>query len=178
MKTTTIRESAESTSRTLISVVYYVNLLLCIIALISGAIIFIDEVWLGLVVIISSIVLILSITLIRALFDTFINISEKLNYTKHILTELEKIETSVKNLNNTQPIPTKDIAKSTDTAKQPTTPQPIPKPKTKEEIDLENTILEEIIAGNDIHARHLLMQKKGLSLNAAIEYINKIKAEM
>ena len=178
MKNATIKENAESTSRSLVTFVYYVYLLICILALCSGAIILIDELEIGLIIIAASIIFILFITLIRALFDTFINISEKLDYSKHILAELQQIERSLKNLQNTQSTSTQDKTKIVDTNKQPETSQIIDKPKTEEEIDLENTILGEIIAGNDIHARHLLMQKKGLSLNAAIEYINKIKAEM
>jgi hypothetical protein len=40
---------------------------------------------------------------------------------------------------------------------------------------LDDEILSDIIAGKEINARLLLMQKKGLSLDAAIAYINEIK---
>ena len=43
-----IKESAESTSRTLISVVYFVNLVLSIIALIAGIAIMLDDEFVGL----------------------------------------------------------------------------------------------------------------------------------
>ena len=40
---------------------------------------------------------------------------------------------------------------------------------------LDDEILSDIIAGKEMNARLLLMQKKGLSLDAAIAYINEIK---
>ena len=119
MKNATIKENAESTSRTLVTLVYYVYLLICILALFSGAIILIDELEIGLIVIAASIIFILFITLTRALFDTFINISEKLDYSKHILAELQQIERSLKNLQNTQSTSTQDKTKIVDTNKQP-----------------------------------------------------------
>ena len=177
-----IRENAESRSQTLINVVYFVNLSVCIIGIIAGLIILFDEFELGLIMIISSIILTLFIILIKALFDTFVNISIKLDAEKSILIEIEKIRVLLNNMNN-------DLSKTNNTnIPQPaTTPnsstkkiiQPVVKPKTDNtktsDPDLDNTILGEIMSGNDVQARYILMQKKGLSLNAAIEYINNIK---
>lgn len=84
-----IKESAESTSRTLISAVYYV---LCIIALIAGVAIILDNEDVGLYVIIAAIIIyIFGLTLLKALFDTFVNISVKLDRDKEIIRELQKM---------------------------------------------------------------------------------------
>ena len=41
--------------------------------------------------------------------------------------------------------------------------------------ELDDEILGEIIAGNDMNAQLMLMQKKGLSLSAAVTYIEETK---
>jgi hypothetical protein len=41
--------------------------------------------------------------------------------------------------------------------------------------ELDDVILDEIIAGNEMSARLMLMQKKGLSLSAAIAFIEETK---
>ena len=184
MENPKIYENAENTTRMLNSVVYCVGLLLCIIAFIGGVIIFFDELELGLLVIASSIVAALSIVLIRALVDTIINISVKLCNEQDILIELQKIRNILNRIENNskkEDAPIQAVSSSGDVVRKKYEVEPVVLntaniPVTTQNSDLDNMILGEIASGNEIKARYLLMQKMGLSLNAAIEYINKIKA--
>ena len=184
MEKPTIYENAENTSRTLNSVVYCVGMLLCIIAFIGGVIIFFDELGLGLLVIASSIVAALSIVLIRALVDVIINISVKLSNEQYILIELQKIRNILNGIENNskkEDAPIQTVSSSGDVVCKKYEVEPAVSNTanihvTTQESDLDNMILGEIASGNEIQARYLLMQKMGLSLNAAIEYINKMKA--
>ena len=174
-----IKESAESTSRTLISVVYYVNLVLCIIALIAGVAIILDNEDVGLYVIIAAIIYIFWLTLLKALFDTFVNISVKLDRDKEIIRELQKMVSLLEKID--KPKIEESKPKNVDTNKDNKT-EPVKIDKNKDEeirseikTELDDEILGEIIAGNEMSARLMLMQKKGLSLSAAIAFIEDTK---
>lgn len=174
-----IKESAESTSRTLISVVYYVNLVLCIIALIAGVAIILDNEDVGLYVIIAAIIYIFWLTLLKALFDTFVNISVKLDRDKEIIRELQNMVLLLKKID--KPKIEESKPKNVDTNKDNKT-EPVKIDKNKVEkirseikTELDDEILGEIIAGNEMSARLMLMQKKGLSLSAAIAFIEDTK---
>ena len=52
------------------------------------------------------------------------------------------------------------------------------KEKLEEKVVEENRIIDTIVAGNEMDARLMLMQNKGLSLTAAISYINDIKGKL
>ena len=174
-----IKESAESTSRTLISVVYYVNLVLCIIALIAGVAIILDNEDVGLYVIIAAIIYIFWLTLLKALFDTFVNISVKLDRDKEIIRELQKMVSLLEKID--KPKIEESKPKNVDTNKDNKT-EPVKIDKNKVEkihseikSELDDEILGEIIAGNEMSARLMLMQKNGLSLSAAIAFIEDTK---
>ena len=87
-----IKESAEGTSRSLIGVVFYFNLIVCIIALLAGVVMVLDKVESGLYLIIVAVVSMFWLTLMKALFDTFVNISIKLDKTDAVVSELKSIE--------------------------------------------------------------------------------------
>lgn len=179
-----IRESAESTSRSLINVVYYLNLVISIIAIIGGVVTILDNEYVGLYIIIAATIYIFWIILLKSLFDTFVNISVKLDRKKDIIRELQRVVSLLEKMNSTKnenKEPTSVIVKKNN----PIQPDRVKIDKNKLEeisselnIDLDNEILGEIIAGNEINARLMLMQKKGLSLDAAITYINKIKNDI
>ena len=50
--------------------------------------------------------------------------------------------------------------------------------KSTSSSEIENRIIDTIVAGNEMDARLMLMQNKGLSLTAAISYINDIKGKL
>ena len=176
-----IKESAENTSRTLISVVYYVNLVLCIIAMIAGIAMIIDYEDVGIYVIIAAVIYIFWLTLLKALLDTFVNISVKLDRDKEIIKDLQKMVSLLEGINKPkveEPKPSDINIEKVNTNKPK--PAKIDKTKISEahseiKVDLENEILGEIIAGNEMNARLMLMQKKGLSLGAAIAFIEETK---
>ena len=176
-----IKESAESTSRTLISVVYYVNLILSIIALITGVAILLDDEFVGLYLIIGAVVYIFWLILLKALFDTFVNISVKLDRDKQIIKELQNMASLLEKISKPK---SEDVKPATVIAEKPNTikAEPVKTDKNKVEkirsevkSELDDEILGEIIAGNDMDARLMLMQKKGLSLSAAVAYIEETK---
>ena len=176
-----IKGSAESTSRTLIRVVYYVNLVLCIIALVAGVAIILDNESVGLYVIIAAIIYIFWLTLLKALFDTFVNISVKLDRDKEIIMVLQNMVSLLEKINEPKIEESKPSIANTDndnTIKA----EPVKIDKNKVEkirseikSELDDEILGEIIAGNEMSARLMLMQKKGLSLSAAIAFIEETK---
>ena len=174
-----IKESAESTSRTLISVVYYVNLVLCIIALIAGVAIILDNEDVGLYVIIAAIIYIFWLTLLKALFDTFVNISVKLDRDKEIIRELQKMVSLLEKIDNPkiEESKPKNVDANTDNKTEPVKIDKNKDEEIRSEIksELDDVILDEIIAGNEMSARLMLMQKKGLSLSAAIAFIEETK---
>lgn len=176
-----IKESAESTSRTLISVVYYVNLILSIIALFAGVAILLDDEFVGVYVIIGGVIYIFWLILLKALFDTFVNISVKLDRDKEIIGELRNIVSLLDKMNKTKSV---GVKPSPVNAEMPSTTKvesvkidmnKVEKIRSEVKSELDDEILGEIIAGNDMNARLMLMQKKGLSLNAAIAYIEETK---
>lgn len=176
-----IKESAENTSRTLISVVYYVNLVLCIIAMIAGVVMIIDYEDVGIYVIIAAVIYIFWLTLLKALLDTFVNISVKLDRDREIIKELQKMVSLLEKMNKPKIEEAKpSIINTNNNNTIKTEPVKIDKNKVEKmhsEInsELDNTILDEIIAGNEMNARLMLMQKKGLSLGAAIAFIEETK---
>ena len=176
-----IKESAESTSRTLISVVYYVNLILSIIALITGVAILLDDEFVGLYLIIGAVVYIFWLILLKALFDTFVNISVKLDRDKQIIKELQNMASLLEKMSKLKseeikPPLVNTVKNSTIKAE----PEKVDKDKvemirSEVKTELDDEILGEIISGNEMNARLILMQKKGLSLSAAVVYIEEIK---
>ena len=74
-----IKESAETTARSIINFAYYFSVIIIVVAVISGVIIALseDEVF-GLLIIGVAILYLPIVLLLRALLDTFINISIKL----------------------------------------------------------------------------------------------------
>ena len=87
------RESAEITSRTIIDVIYYLNLVFSLIAIIVGVVALFDfEAGLGIIIITFTIFETIFIILLRALFNIFINISLKLDAEEESLARLQKIE--------------------------------------------------------------------------------------
>ena len=176
-----IKESAESTSRTLISVVYYVNLVLSIIALIAGVAIILDDELVGLYVIIASIVYIFWLILLKALFDTFVNISVKLDRGNDIIKELQKMVSLLEKMNKPSNVEIKPTPKEVENNVSIKKEEPKidkdkeEKARAKVKTELDGKILSEIIAGNEMNARLMLMQQKGLSLSAAVAFIEETK---
>ena len=177
-----IKESAENTSRTLISAVYYVNLVLSIIALIAGVAIILDNESVGLYVIIGSIVYILWLILLKTLFETFVNISVKLDRDKDIIRELQKMVSLLEKMN--KPKSEESTLSAINTGKDnprinaktvKIDENKVEKIRSEIKSELDNEILREIVAGNEMTARLMLMQKKGLSLSAAIAFIEETK---
>ncbi len=95
-----VKESAEGTSRSLIGVVYYFNLILGIIAFLVGIVMVLDREEVGLYPILVAIIFIFWLTLLKALFDTFVNISVKLDKTDSVIRELESIEQLLVKIND------------------------------------------------------------------------------
>ena len=80
-----INLNAEGTTRSLISVVYYFNLIACIILLLIGIFALPDVAEYGLFLILAGIIYIFWLTLLKSLFDTFVNISVKLDRDKSLV---------------------------------------------------------------------------------------------
>ena len=190
MSKSEIRESAESTSRTIIDVIYYLNLVLSAIAIIVGVALILDyEEELGTMIIAFTIIETISIILLRAITNVFINISLKLDTEEESLARLQKIESLLRSISsNIKPAEENQIVKKTkkqDTVHQAATPKPSTpqKDSTSKNVDVlatdfDNEVLGEIVAGNELNARRILMTQKGLSLTAAIAYIEDIKKQM
>lgn len=163
---------AESVAKLLNNVIYYLNLLGCIILFIVGICLLPGIGWeSGIAYIVIAIFYILFTVFFRNVVNIIIDISEKLDV---LPLELHAIRKSVddcarKYENNTIKQPA-SVGNTSDNSNV------VFEPKYNDSLD--NSILEDIIKGNEIRARYTLMQKKGLSLTAAIEYINKIKADI
>ena len=176
-----IKSNAEGTTRDLISVVYYFNLIACVILLLIGIFVLPDVAEHGLFLILAGIIYIFWLTLLKSLFDTFVNISVKLDRDKDIIRELQKISLSLENMSKSKIENSKESYVNIEMNHQVNSDE-VKEDKVKVEnvrsevtTALDDEILSDIIAGKEINARLLLMQKKGLSLDAAIAYINEIK---
>ena len=174
-----IKSNAEGTTRGLISIVYYFNLIACIILLLIGIFVLPDVAEYGLFLILAGIIYIFWLTLLKSLFDTFVNISVKLDRDKEIIRELQKMVSLLEKID--KPKIEESKPKNVDTNKDNKT-EPVKIDKNKVEkirseikTELDDEILGEIIAGNEMSARLMLMQKKGLSLSAAIAFIEDTK---
>ena len=97
-----IKSNAEGTTRGLISVVYYFNLIACVILLLIGIFVLPDVAEHGLFLILAGIIYIFWLTLLKSLFDTFVNISVKLDRDKDIIRELQKISLSLENMSKSK----------------------------------------------------------------------------
>ena len=171
-----IKSNAEGTTRGLISIVYYFNLIACIILLLIGIF---DVAEYGLFLILAGIIYIFWLTLLKSLFDTFVNISVKLDRDKEIIMELQKMVSLLEKIDKPKIEESKPKNVDTNTDNK-TEPVKIDKNKDEEirseiKSELDDVILDEIIAGNEMSARLMLMQKKGLSLSAAIAFIEETK---
>ena len=189
-----IKESAEGTSRSLIGVVFYFNLIVCIIALLAGVVMVLDKVESGLYLIIVAVVSMFWLTLMKALFDTFVNISIKLDKTDAVVSELKSIENMLaKVCENQQQLKSDSVPKEIDcnvstireekVVKKDKSPSVINEvkeddAKSKELSEAEQKIINAIHAGNEMHARLMLMQIKGMSLDATIAYVNDVKKQL
>ena len=183
-----IKESAEGTSRSLIGVVYYFNLILGIIAFLVGIVMVFDGEEIGLYPILVAVIFIFWLTLLKALFDTFVNISVKLNKTDSVIRELESIEQLLVKINDNLKNPKlNEQVSSPAEQKNDVEKEKLPLNFEKEKVEsvkstssseIENRIIDTIVAGNEMDARLMLMQNKGLSLTAAISYINDIKGKL
>ena len=176
-----IKSNAEGTTRGLISVVYYFNLIACVILLLIGFFVLPDVAEHGLFLILAGIIYIFWLTLLKSLFDTFVNISVKLDRDKDIIRELQKISLSLENMSKSKNENSKESYVNIEMNHQVNSDE-VKVDKVKVEnvrsevtTALDDEILSDIIAGKEMNARLLLMQKKGLSLDAAIAYINEIK---
>ena len=184
-----VKESAESTSRSLIGVVYYFNLILGIIAFLVGIVMVLDGEEVGLYPILVAVIFIFWLTLLKALFDTFVNISVKLDKTDSVIRELESIEQLLVKINDNLKSPklNEQVSSPASVQKNDVEKEELPSVFEKEKVEsvkstssseIENRIIDTIVAGNEMDARLMLMQNKGLSLTAAISYINDIKGKL
>lgn len=184
-----VKESAEGTSRSLIGVVYYFNLILGIIAFLVGIVMVLDGEEVGLYPILVAIIFIFWLTLLKALFDTFVNISVKLDKTDSVIRELESIEQLLVKINDNLKSPklNEQVSSPASVQKNDVEKEELPSVFEKEKVEsvkstssseIENRIIDTIVAGNEMDARLMLMQNKGLSLTAAISYINDIKGKL
>lgn len=176
-----IKSNAEGTTRGLISVVYYFNLIACVILLLIGIFVLPDVAEHGLFLILAGIIYIFWLTLLKSLFDTFVNISVKLDRDKDIIRELQKISLSLENMSKSKIENSKESYVNIEMNHQVNSDE-VKEDKVKVEnvrsevtTALDDEILSDIIAGKEINARLLLMQKKGLSLSAAVAFIEETK---
>lgn len=174
-----IKSNAEGTTRGLISIVYYFNLIACIILLLIGIFVLPDVAEYGLFLILAGIIYIFWLTLLKSLFDTFVNISVKLDRDKEIIMELQKMVSLLEKIDKPkiEESKPKNIDANTDNKTEPVKIDKNKDEEIRSEIksELDDVILDEIIAGNEMSARLILMQKKGLSLSAAIAFIEETK---
>ncbi len=181
-----IKESAESTARSIVKIFYYFNVVIIGIAIIAGVVVALSEGgWAGLLTIVLTIVVaiwyLLIIVLFKALLDIFINISIKLDNGNKIVAKVQKIEMLLAEMSsNTKQQLLKEIVEE----EKPNPSQEKPNADIKEKphaeeskIEMENEILGFLIAGEELKARHVLMLKRGFSLKAAIDYIDNLKEE-
>ena len=184
-----VKESAEGTSRSLIGVVYYFNLILGIIAFLVGIVMVLDGEEVGLYPILVAVIFIFWLTLLKALFDTFVNISVKLDKTDSVIRELESIEQLLVKINDNLKSPklNEQVSSPASVQKNDVEKEELPSVFEKEKVEsvkstssseIENRIIDTIVAGSEMDARLMLMQNKGLSLTAAISYINDIKGKL
>ena len=177
-----IKSNAEGTTRGLISVVYYFNLIACVILLLIGIFVLPDVAEHGLFLILAGIIYIFWLTLLKSLFDTFVNISVKLDRDKDIIRELQKMVSLLEKMNKPKSEESTLSAINTEKDNPRINAKTVKMDENKVEkirseikSELDNEILGEIVAGNEMTARLMLMQKKGLSLSAAIAFIEETK---
>ena len=177
-----IKESAESTARSIVKFFYYFNVIIIGIAIIAGVVVALSGGgWAGILTIVVAIWYLLIIVLFKALLDIFINISIKLDNGNKIVAKVQKIEMLLAEMSSkTKQQLLKEIVEE----EKPNPSQEKPNADIKEmphaeesKIEMENEILGFIIAGDELKARQMLMLKRGLSLKAAIDYIENLKEE-
>ena len=163
---------AESVAKLLNNVIYYLNLLGCIILFIVGICLLPRTEWeSGIACIVIAIFYILFTIFFRNVVNIIIDISEKLDVLPLELQAIRKsVDDCAREYENNKIKQPDSVGNTSDNSNV------VFEPKYNDSLD--NSILEAIIKGNEVRARYTLMQKKGLSLNAAIEYINKIKADI
>lgn len=180
MNNSLIDESAEKTSLSIMNVFYCVNLILCVLAFIAALIaIFNESFGIGVCIIIPTIIYLLFVVLFDALCKTFVNISLKLDKENAILEELKRLNNYLKK--EERKVSKKDNSDEIEAVIKEMTEQEniketnIPQKQHKFDYEFEKEVYEKIVEGKDMEARILLIQKKELSVPAAIAYIQTIK---
>ena len=115
----------------------------------------------------------LFVILANALCGIFVNISLELDNEKAILKELKLLNNYLKEekeLPAYKPIIIEEV-----TEEESVVEMDIPKEHYEVDYELEKEVYEKIVEGKDMDARILLIQKKGMSIPAAINFIQTIK---
>lgn len=182
-----IKKSAEGTASSILNVFYYINVFICVVVILCGVGVLMQELFLGLCIVVLAIVYLLAIVLCKALCDIFINISIKLEKGDAILSELQVLETILKqNVNDTRSLITFKNQSQEETKVEGVVSKPQGSTCNKVKVEevvlqvndyVENDIVEKVSEGSEFEAKLLLMKERGLSLDEATAYIDKLRVE-
>lgn len=180
-----IRKNAESTARKIIDVFYAVSIVGCVIAIVVGVICIFDSLMVGVIVLAGSVFYLLSVVLLRALCNVFLNISHKIDTQNDVLEELKNISSLLGENKTDEPklgaMATKEdlsmLLQLDDEKEELLTLQNDFVVQNTPKIDnqTEKDVLEEIMQGRYVATRMKLMQN-GLSQDEAEIYIENIKS--
>ena len=179
-----IRKNAESTARKIIDVFYVVSMVGCVIAIVVGIICILNSLMEGVIVLVGSVFCLLSVVLLRALCDVFLNISHKIDTQHDVLEELKKISSLLGENKTDEPkgvMATKEklsmLLQIEDENEESLTLQNdfVVQNTPKIDNETEKDVLEEIMQERYVAARMKLM-RNGLSQDEAERYIENIKS--
>lgn len=180
-------DSAEKTTISISDVFYYVILILSIITIILGLVISVNEtISLGLIIVVAAVINIFVALLSRALIQTIVNISLKLDVGADILKKISIIESLLPTEQNA-PKPANPNKPISNVVCEKTSKVEEPKVYGVEKVadlideqpnELDKEVIELISKGKELDARSLLIRFKDMSFSGAISYIENIKSKM